>query len=155
AREAGDLEPLPPTLDGARALVPTIESPTPTKLPILETYRVSRNSMDKGISRSCSGQDKHHIKNMKDFYEAVLTCSRVLDGQFSTTFQGKDFPREKMNWSQLSLKADPLLYLILSSWATGLCEDLIKQNKGESRYKVDGTDKKCNGHRQDSNLRYL
>ncbi|KAG8295606.1 hypothetical protein J6590_076424 [Homalodisca vitripennis] len=23
------------------------------------------------------------------------------------------------------------------------------------QYKVDGTDEKCNGHRQDSNLRYL
>ncbi|KAG8314885.1 hypothetical protein J6590_082682 [Homalodisca vitripennis] len=43
-----------------------------------------------------------------------------------------------------------------SSWATGLCEDLIKQNDGDSiQYKVDGADKKCKGHRQDSNLRYL
>ncbi|KAG8243003.1 hypothetical protein J6590_054052 [Homalodisca vitripennis] len=34
-------------------------------------------------------------------------------------------------------EADPLLSLLLSSpssWAIGLCEDLIKQNKGESRY---------------------
>ncbi|KAG8304368.1 hypothetical protein J6590_095565 [Homalodisca vitripennis] len=37
-----------------------------------------------------------------------------------------------------------------------MCEDLIKQNKGESlQYKVDGTDKKCSGHRQNSSLRHL
>ncbi|KAG8307081.1 hypothetical protein J6590_032988 [Homalodisca vitripennis] len=31
-------------------------------------------------------------------------------------------------------EADPLLSLILPSWAAGLCEDLIKQDKGEIRY---------------------
>ncbi|KAG8315280.1 hypothetical protein J6590_074378 [Homalodisca vitripennis] len=44
-----------------------------------------------------------------------------------------------------------------SSWANDLCEDLIKQNKGGGsiQYEVDGTDKKCHGHRQDLNLPYL
>ncbi|KAG8296812.1 hypothetical protein J6590_048887 [Homalodisca vitripennis] len=56
-------------------------------------------------------------------------------------------------------KGEPIPFLSLfcpSSWTTGLCEDLIKQNKGESiQYKIDGTDKKCKGNRQDSNLSYL
>ncbi|KAG8305066.1 hypothetical protein J6590_096620 [Homalodisca vitripennis] len=38
---------------------------------------------------------------------------------------------------KLFLKEKPISFYTLfcsSSWATGLCEDLIKQNKGESRY---------------------
>ncbi|KAG8283131.1 hypothetical protein J6590_023662 [Homalodisca vitripennis] len=62
-------------------------------------------------------------------------------------------------WHHPSLEKPIPFYALfcLSSWATGLCEDLIKQNKGESRYSTrsNGTDKKCKGHRQDSNLRYI
>ncbi|KAG8328759.1 hypothetical protein J6590_102241 [Homalodisca vitripennis] len=55
-------------------------------------------------------------------------------------------------------EADPLLSLILSvlmaHWPVR--GSYQTEQGGESiQYKVEGTDKKCNGHREDLNLRYL
>ncbi|KAG8243350.1 hypothetical protein J6590_046398 [Homalodisca vitripennis] len=50
----------------------------------------------------------------------------------------------------------PILFY-LSSWFTGLCKGLIKENKGKGRYSTRSTepDRNCSCPRQDFNLHYL